>query len=147
MRVGKRLGQIFRIPLDDEKWTYGIIIFESKRIKDGVLIGIYDALSTSEHDELNDVECGKKSLLEAPNYTSVKIISKGDWPLVSTNRELAEAIELPVLRVAYSLFEGDEEISRINALQATSYPTQQGQGKLVVENRARHLLGLRVQAN
>lgn len=147
MRIGKRVGQIFRIPLDNENWTYGIIIFESKRIKDGVLIGIYDALSTSEYDKLKDVESGKISLLEVPNYTSAKIINKGDWPLVLTNRELAESIELPVLRVAYSLFKGDEEIGRINASQVTSYPTQQGQGKIVVENRARHLLGLRVQAN
>jgi hypothetical protein len=129
-------GDIFAIPLSPTLFAVGIALHMSRRFRNGMLTGYFNVCYTSlEAIRVDELE---PDFIFIPNYTSVKLVQEGDWPLVGHNSQLLEQIEIPVLVSVTTLYRRDEIVGQLKSVQDVhSYERLEGQGQVFVENKLR----------
>src|SRR4051812_7830714 len=107
-RKDVRIGDVLAIPLGDASVAAGVVLHVSKRIRDGIIVGYVDRLFPSI--EAIDVGTLDGSFTHGPQYTSAQMVREGDWPVVGQRPDLANPDRVPVLRIATTLYRGDEVV-------------------------------------
>lgn len=129
-------GDIFAIPLEDQKLAAGIVLHVSKYFAGSVLVGYFDRCFCSVEDIV--LEDLKAQFAFTPNYTGRPAATIGEWFIVGNRRDLVKESSIPKLVVATDVFFKDEVIERLPTLEAAKqYEPVRGQGKAFVENKLR----------
>jgi hypothetical protein len=135
-------GDIIAVDLGDKMVAAGIVIFLSKWLHNGMLVGFYDQLFKTI-DEVDIAQLGGP-FIRTPNYTGKQLISTGQWHVIGNSPELLSVAEVPELRVAYDLMFKDDFVRKLAPEELQNYVGLSGQGGGYVENWLRKHFNSRV---
>lgn len=137
-------GDVFAVSLADDPlqlppsgdlWVPAIVLHASRLFKNAMLVGYFDQLVSSPQD-LTCQALGR-ALLDgdcAPNYTGKVAATLGYWRYIEHCPQLLSEIEIPELKVGYTLYRGDEVVQERVPLDS-GHRIFQGQGLGAVNAR------------
>lgn len=127
-----KVGDVFAIPLADQRYALGLCIFVSRRFKNCIACRIFDAVV----DTPQMVEPMPSYALAEPLFMGKQIITAGTWPILG---KMALTNSPLLFRVAVGTYDGDEYVGPAGN---ESSPNLEAYGPVAVQNLLREHFGL-----
>ena len=114
-------GDLIAVPFADSTVAVGLVLQRSTgRLKGCLLVGFYDhAFDSADNVAAASIH---GPFISTPQYLHQWAVRKGVWPVISHRDDLLAITSLPILRMSYDLYRGDEHVGRVTSGELQQYP-------------------------
>jgi hypothetical protein len=130
-----KAGDIIAVSLRENSIAIGMVLYVSKTIRNGIMVGFYNRLFTSI-DEVDFTTLGP-DFITTPNYTGKQDITTGRWKVIGNRPDLLAKTTIPELRSVSHVYYKDDMVKQISPGEFKNYTELIGQGIVSVENKLR----------
>lgn len=127
-----KAGDLIAIPFAEGIVAVGLVLQRSHDLLRGcLLVGFYDRTFATV-GAIPPEQLGGP-FIATPQYLHQWSVRKGLWPVIGHRDDLLATAPLPVLRMSYDLYRGDEHVGRVTPEEFRHYPSLRVQGDGYVE--------------